>query len=365
MSSLIVHGDTLRLPLRDAQVDAIVTDPPYMIGIAAWDHPKTDDTNRHLCREEKIIGWAREWGREAYRVLRPGGYIFVCGSKRTLHLIASSEPIEGARNPKPLVVLAPSPYHGGLELAGFQSLGFLHWMYGTGQPRVVGRGKDRYVLKPAWEPIAVLAKPPVPWATRTLRREVESAYQAVGTPYDWEREPEWVKDLQVDETIQEVFGITENRLYIPKPSTREKNKGLQGRAKTLTRGTGWTKSAHENPHESKKPVDLMERLVRYACPEGGLILDPFCGSGTTGVACINIGRRFVGVEREVEYVDVARRRIADAERQTMQHVSPTNVLRHPRPVTAPEPSRSRRSHGQSKRTQRQRGKRLVKRAKVS
>lgn len=357
MSSLILHGDTLRLPLRDEQVDAIVTDPPYMIGIAPWDHPKTDDTNRHLCREEKIIRWACEWGREAYRVLRPGGYIFVCGSKRTLHLIASSEPIEGAHNPDPLVVLAPSPYHGGLEMAGFQCLGFLHWIYGTEQPRMVGRGNDRFVLKPAWEPIAVLAKPPVPWATRTLRREIEKAYVAVGTSYDWDRSPAWVKDLQVDETIQEVFGIMENRLYIPKPSTREKNKGLRGRPKTLTRGTGWTKSEQENPHESKKPVDLMERLVRYACPEGGLVLDPFCGSGTTGVACISIGRRFVGVEREAEYVDVARRRIADAEHQTMPVAGPPLEPQPSRRATKTVDSRSRRRHRKSKQMRRPSAKR--------
>jgi site-specific DNA-methyltransferase (adenine-specific) len=41
-------------------------------------------------------------------------------------------------------------------------------------------------------------------------------------------------------------------------------------------------------------VELMERLVRYVCPKGGLVPDPFCGSGTTGVACVNIGRRFIG-----------------------------------------------------------------------
>jgi site-specific DNA-methyltransferase (adenine-specific) len=59
----------------------------------------------------------------------------------------------------------------------------------------------------------------------------------------------------------------------------------------------------------------MERLVRYACPEGGLVLDPFCGSGTTGVACANVGRRFIGVERELDYAEVAALRVTDAEGQ--------------------------------------------------
>jgi len=186
MSSLIVRGDTRWLPLRDESVDAIVTDPPYMIGIAKWDRPPVDETNRHLSREEKIIVWAMTWGKEAYRVLRPGGFIFVCSSKRTIHLIASSDPMEGATHPTdPLVVLAPSPYNGGLEMAGFHALGFLHWMYGTGQPRSSGRGASRQTIKPAWEPIAVLAKPPVPWTMRTCQPEVEAAYKHLGVPFDW------------------------------------------------------------------------------------------------------------------------------------------------------------------------------------
>ncbi len=122
MSSLIVRGDSLHVPLRDARVDAIVTDPPYMIGIAKWDHPATDATNRDLSREEKINCWVRDWGKEAYRVLRPGGYIVVCSSKRTIHLIASSNPIAGAYNPvDPLTVLAPVMSHSWAEPSNLPS----------------------------------------------------------------------------------------------------------------------------------------------------------------------------------------------------------------------------------------------------
>src|SRR6266496_410340 len=133
MSSVIIRGDTLHLPIGDEQVDAIVTDPPYMIGIAAWDHPPVDETNRRWSRPEKIIGWARDWGEEAYRVLRPGGYIFVCSSKQTIYLIAASDPMDHIRHPDPMMLFAPSPYWGGLQMAGFWCLGYLHWIYGTGQ----------------------------------------------------------------------------------------------------------------------------------------------------------------------------------------------------------------------------------------
>jgi len=305
-----------------------VTDPPYMIGIAKWDRPPTDETNRHLSREEKIIVWAMTWGKEAYRVLRPGGYIFVCSSKRTIHLIASSDPMEGATHPTdPLVVLAPSPYNGGLEMAGFHSLGFLHWIYGTGQPRSIGRGASRQTMKPAWEPIAVLAKPPVPWTMRSVQPEVEAAYKHFGVTFDWAHAPAWLKAFQIHQPLREVLGITEDRLYIPKPSKSETNRGLRGRRKILTRGTGWSKSKQENPHESKKPVDLMERLVRYACPEGGLVLDPFCGSGSTGVACVNVGRRFIGVEREGEYAEIATLRVTNAADAPVVPITPAPATR--------------------------------------
>jgi len=67
-------------------------------------------------------------------------------------------------------------------------------------------------------------------------------------------------------------------------------------------------------HPTQKPVAVMEWAIRHA---GSVttILDPFMGSGTTGVACMNLGRKFIGIEREVKYFDIACRRIEDAQRQ--------------------------------------------------
>lgn len=64
-------------------------------------------------------------------------------------------------------------------------------------------------------------------------------------------------------------------------------------------------------HPNEKPVELMCDLLRKL-PAGCTVLDPFCGSGTTGVACVQTGRRFIGIEIEEKYVKIARRRIADA-----------------------------------------------------
>ena len=62
---------------------------------------------------------------------------------------------------------------------------------------------------------------------------------------------------------------------------------------------------------NQKPVALMRDLMAIA-PEGGVVLDPFMGSGSTGVACAETGRSFVGVEMTEHYYSVARARIAEA-----------------------------------------------------
>lgn len=67
-----------------------------------------------------------------------------------------------------------------------------------------------------------------------------------------------------------------------------------------------------NHHPTVKPTELMRWLVRLVTPPGGLVLDPFMGSGSTGKACMLEGFRFVGIEREQEYLDIARQRIAAA-----------------------------------------------------
>ena len=65
-------------------------------------------------------------------------------------------------------------------------------------------------------------------------------------------------------------------------------------------------------HPAEKPVGLMRFCVEHGSPDGGVVLDPFCGSGTTGVASLECGRSFIGCELDQRWSDFARRRIADA-----------------------------------------------------
>lgn len=65
-------------------------------------------------------------------------------------------------------------------------------------------------------------------------------------------------------------------------------------------------------HPTEKPVSLMLEIIQKFTNLGDLILDPFMGAGTTGVAAVRLGRRFIGIEQKREYFDIARERIADA-----------------------------------------------------
>jgi DNA modification methylase len=69
---------------------------------------------------------------------------------------------------------------------------------------------------------------------------------------------------------------------------------------------------HQNHHPTVKPVALMRWLIRLVTPPGGIVLDPFLGSGTTGIAAALEGVRFVGIEQSPEYAEIARRRIEHA-----------------------------------------------------
>lgn len=62
-------------------------------------------------------------------------------------------------------------------------------------------------------------------------------------------------------------------------------------------------------HITQKPLDLMEKLIVNSTLSGEIVLDPFMGSGTTGVACLNTGRRFIGIEKDACYFEIARNRI--------------------------------------------------------
>jgi site-specific DNA-methyltransferase (adenine-specific) len=168
-------------------------------------------------------------------------------------------------------------------------------------------------------------------------------------------------------------GSASRFFYCAKTSRSERNAGLEGFEE---RALNWS-SGEQNPgsfqsegtnrnatnvHPTVKPISLMRWLVRLVTPPNGIVVDPFCGSGSTGCAAILEGFRFVGIELEAEYVKIAQARLdfwrehgedalrivaeaeaAEKERETVKESGQLDMFAIPSPghssVTATQPTR--------------------------
>ena len=110
--------------------------------------------------------------------------------------------------------------------------------------------------------------------------------------------------------------------YCPKVSKKERDMNMTGEEKPTRKwrddkGMKLTGSGNprnetgKNTHPTVKPIALMEYLIKLVTPKGGVVLEPFMGSGSTGIAAKNLGMSFIGIEREQEYFDIAKQRIGE------------------------------------------------------
>lgn len=131
----------------------------------------------------------------------------------------------------------------------------------------------------------------------------------------------WCEALGLPEAAAEL--LEAGLVYAPKPSQREKCAGLDAfeekpREVQVQQSAGRQLAGQNvtmptrNPHPTCKPTALCAYLVTLATAPGQTVLDPFCGSGSTGVACALIGRRFIGIELSEDFAAIARARIAHA-----------------------------------------------------
>lgn len=114
--------------------------------------------------------------------------------------------------------------------------------------------------------------------------------------------------------------------YVAKASNRERNAGLEGMHAKLNdfkrkssvlsttlidgvRQRGNCGQPNQNHHPTVKPIKLMEYLIKLVTPPNGIVLDPFMGSGSTGVAAKNLGVNFIGIEMNEEYFEIAKKRL--------------------------------------------------------
>lgn len=310
MSIDIRLGDCLEVlrTLPSASVDAVVTDPPYGLSFMGkkWDYDVPS-----------VEVWA-----ECLRVLKPGGHLLAFAGTRTQHRMAVR-----------------------IEDAGFEIRDMIAWVYGSGFPKShnldgewTGWGT---ALKPALEPITVARKPLAGTvATNVLshgcgalnidgcrvgtdvvsthsrgangafpKRPGETSAEESGRKQDQregidhsERVGRWPANFihdgsdDVGQAFPADLGMSASRFfYCAKASQEDRNSGA------------------DNKHPTVKPTDLMRYLCRLVTQPGGVILDPFMGSGSTGRGAVLEGFHFIGIEREAEYLEIAKARIASAK----------------------------------------------------
>lgn len=122
------------------------------------------------------------------------------------------------------------------------------------------------------------------------------------------------------------YGGASRFFYVTKSSKRERNAGLEGMPLVESgikndSGRGFSESdphkkiLNQNHHPTVKPIKLMEYLIKLVTPPSGIVLDPFMGSGSTGVAAKSLGFEFVGCEMNDDYFEIAKKRIENQSSQ--------------------------------------------------
>jgi site-specific DNA-methyltransferase (adenine-specific) len=314
----LVQADALGLlrQLPPGSVDAVVTDPPYGLSFNGehWDGGSLADGHGF----QAFISW---WATEIRRVLKPGGHLAAFGAPRTAHRLVA-----------------------GCEDAGLEIRDQLLWCSSSVPKSRRMAGGLGSALKPAYEPI-ILARKPLDARTSTIGGNVAlhgtgalniDATRIPRAGPTTETEGHWPANLalQHEPDCDEHTGdcvpdcprplidriAAQERgpgappfsrlFYTAKASRAEREAGLDllpKRSAAIFSGSGGAPRA--NLHPTVKPLALMRWVVRLVVPPGGLVLDPFAGSGSTGCAAVLEGRPFLGIERETEYVQIARTRL--------------------------------------------------------
>jgi len=353
-------------------IDAIVTDPPYGLGkcsphevsscLSAWVSGKTWQPKGSGFMGKSWDSWVPppELWKEVFRVLKPGGHILAFAGSRTQDLMSISLRLAGFEVRDIIQWLYGSGFpkshdvsksidkikgesrriigekKTGMDKSSKQTMRFskkTHLnekgqsvFYITAPSSQEAKQWEGWgtALKPAYEPVILCRKPfkgsvaqnvldhgtgainidgcrieTDDYLGRTSSYNFNFNFDTLKRNKKRERRSNplgrWASNVILDNEIE--GGEWKRFFYCPKASREEKEAGFE-------KG-----ESRKNIHPTVKPIDLMRYLCRLITPPGGTILDPFMGSGSTGIGAGLEGFEFVGIEREKEYFEIAEARI--------------------------------------------------------
>ena len=338
----LFNGDSLEIldQLEENSIDSVVCDPPYGLGnnskkvveecLKAWMNEEayqTSGTGFMGKAWDSFVPGPEIW-KKVFRVLKPGGHVIAFAGSRTQDLMTMA-----------------------LRLSGFEIRDCIQWLYGSGFPKSHNIGKKLpqwegfgTALKPSYEPAILCRKPIQGTVVENVLKYGVGGLNVDGCKIDTTGgdSGRWPSNVIINEEVSEDLksyglkssgpnkkigkdqniskrkidflsgttkrihsreykqnqGYVSRYFYCAKVSREEREKGLD------------SSNERANIHPTVKPIQLMRYLCKLITPPGGTILDPFMGSGSTGIGASLEGFHFVGIEREEEYFNIARARIA-------------------------------------------------------
>lgn len=332
--AVIVGGDSVEILPRLAPsiADALVTDPPYGLEFNghAWDGASgfaeslPDVDVSAMGAPEVFEAWCTAWARGALRALKPGAHLAAFGGTRTWHRMVR-----------------------GIESAGFEVRDQIAWLYSSGMPKsadlAYALDKHNGVVRPD----RVVQESDGEGVLGATRRVVQQGAPVSDSAKQWEGwgtglrpsfEPIIIARKPISGTLVEnVLAQGTGALHIDAARFGDNrwpaNAALDpAQAETLDLLTGSWRGApassrfpifryeHKAPgserprafgvsHSTVKPLSLMRWLVRLLAPRGGLILEPFAGSGATVEAALEEGMRVVAIEKDASFVPLIASRV--------------------------------------------------------
>ena len=249
----LIKGDSFRLlkKIERKSIDMIFADPPYFLsggGISCSGGKQVSVDKGEWDKSLEItkrLAYHRKWIRECREVLKDNGTIWISATLHSVYAIGVA-----------------------LEMEGFSIINNIIWQKTNPSPNLACRCFTH-------------STETVIWARKQLTPKKKGKHT-----FNYEQ----MKKKNGGKQMKDVwdFNETEPEFYVSSVTPKSEKK--------------------EGKHPTQKPIGLLKRIIEASTNEGDLILDPFNGSGTTGVAAVMLNRKYIGLEQEEEYLELSKKR---------------------------------------------------------